>query len=231
MNNGYVKLYRQLLVSPVFQNEGLLKVWIWCLLKATHKGKDEIIGFQKIHLDPGQFVSGRKKDSQVLGITESAFYRRINALKKMEMLSLNTNNRFSVITIENWEKYQNAYDSYEQGFAQQMDNKWTADEQQMNTNKNVKNVKNDKNDKKYIGGAPARTRTRERPTIEEVRAYCIERGNSIDPEKWFDHYESNGWKVGRNPMKDWKAAVRTWERREQKEQNRYSVIDEWGNDE
>lgn len=60
-----------------------------------------------------------------------------------------------------------------------------------------------------------RTRTREKftpPTLEEVREYCQERKNSVDPERWLDHYTSNGWKVGRNPMKDWKAAVRTWER-------------------
>jgi hypothetical protein len=52
----------------------------------------------------------------------------------------------------------------------------------------------------------------QRPTLEEITAYCSERGNTIDPAAWLDHYESNGWKVGRNAMKDWKAAVRTWER-------------------
>lgn len=50
------------------------------------------------------------------------------------------------------------------------------------------------------------------PTLEEVREYCKERNNRVDPERFIDHYESNGWKVGKNPMKDWKAAVRTWER-------------------
>lgn len=50
------------------------------------------------------------------------------------------------------------------------------------------------------------------PTLEEVKAYCQERGNKVDPERWFDYYTSNGWKVGKNPMRDWKAAVRTWER-------------------
>lgn len=53
-----------------------------------------------------------------------------------------------------------------------------------------------------------------RPTVEQVAAYCLERKNTINPQKWFDHYTSNGWKVGRNSMKDWKAAVRTWERSE-----------------
>ena len=50
------------------------------------------------------------------------------------------------------------------------------------------------------------------PTLEEVQAYCVERGNCVDPQRFVDYYSSNGWKVGKNPMKDWKAAVRTWER-------------------
>jgi hypothetical protein len=51
-----------------------------------------------------------------------------------------------------------------------------------------------------------------RPTVEEVTAYCHERGNQVNPQQWFDHYSSNGWRVGKNPMKDWRAAVRNWER-------------------
>ena len=52
------------------------------------------------------------------------------------------------------------------------------------------------------------------PTVEEVSAYCRERGNNIDPQRFVDYYTSNGWMVGRNKMKDWKAAVRTWEKKE-----------------
>ena len=51
-----------------------------------------------------------------------------------------------------------------------------------------------------------------KPTLEAVQAYCLERGKGVDPQKWYDYYSANGWKVGKNPMKDWKAAVRTWER-------------------
>jgi hypothetical protein len=50
-----------------------------------------------------------------------------------------------------------------------------------------------------------------KPTLEEIKAYCSERGNYVDPQTWLDHYTSNGWKVGKNSMVDWKAAVRTWE--------------------
>ena len=50
------------------------------------------------------------------------------------------------------------------------------------------------------------------PTAEEVAAYCLERGNGVDALKFHDFYASKGWMVGKNPMKDWRAAVRTWER-------------------
>lgn len=52
------------------------------------------------------------------------------------------------------------------------------------------------------------------PTLEEVRAYCKERKNNVSPERFFDFYTAKGWKVGKNTMKDWRAAVRTWEREE-----------------
>lgn len=63
------------------------------------------------------------------------------------------------------------------------------------------------------GAQSAPTRTRfQKPTFEQVEAYCRERGNSVDAQRFVDYYESNGWRVGKNPMRDWKSAVRTWER-------------------
>jgi len=56
----------------------------------------------------------------------------------------------------------------------------------------------------------------EKPTIEQIRSYCLERKNNVDPEVFFDFYESKGWKVGNSPMKDWKACVRTWEKSRQR---------------
>lgn len=52
----------------------------------------------------------------------------------------------------------------------------------------------------------------QKPTIPEIAAYCMERGNNIDPEEFFNFYESKGWVIGKSPMKDWKACIRTWER-------------------
>lgn len=71
-------------------------------------------------------------------------------------------------------------------------------------------------DKSIYVSADASTKpkraTFKKPTVDEVRAYCQERNNNVDPERFVDYYESNGWKVGRNAMKSWQAAVRTWER-------------------
>ena len=52
------------------------------------------------------------------------------------------------------------------------------------------------------------------PTVEEVALYCQERGNSVNAQRFVDFYAAKGWKIGQNPMKDWKAAVRTWEQRD-----------------
>lgn len=59
------------------------------------------------------------------------------------------------------------------------------------------------------------------PTIEEVIAYCLERKNNVDPHKWHAWYSANGWMVGKNKMKDWKAAVRTWENKEIKDNKKW----------
>lgn len=66
------------------------------------------------------------------------------------------------------------------------------------------------------------------PTLDEVKQYCEERKNNIDPMAFIDFYSSKGWMIGKNRMKDWKAAVRTWERkRKEKYQAESSVYDEW----
>ena len=69
-----------------------------------------------------------------------------------------------------------------------------------------------------------------KPTVEDVSLYCQSRNNLVDAEKFFDFYSSNGWRVGKNAMKDWKAAVRTWEKNSTTEQTKSKVeqsLDTW----
>ena len=63
-----------------------------------------------------------------------------------------------------------------------------------------------------------------KPTVEEVAAYCKERKNNVDPEAFVAFYESKGWKVGAQPMKSWKACIITWEKRDEKPQQKKTVI-------
>ena len=84
------------------------------------------------------------------------------------------------------------------------------------TDAGQKILPNNKGDNKSISklgiySAPARGFNP--PTIDEVAAYCRERGNTIDPQQFIDYYAANGWMVGKSRMHDWRAAVRTWEAR------------------
>jgi hypothetical protein len=68
------------------------------------------------------------------------------------------------------------------------------------------------------------TYSNKKPSVQDIKDYCIERNNGIDAEQFFDFYESKNWYVGKNKMKNWQAAVRTWEKR--KQQNPTSKIDQ-----
>ena len=77
-------------------------------------------------------------------------------------------------------------------------------------------VKSEPGEKKKVVKQPYSRRKLTRPSLEQVKEYCKERNNEVDPQQFLNHYESNGWKIGKVPMADWKAAVRTWEKNEQK---------------
>ncbi|MHB8109787.1 MAG: hypothetical protein ACYDHW_07115 [Syntrophorhabdaceae bacterium] len=78
------------------------------------------------------------------------------------------------------------------------------------TQSKVNKTKLKESKEKSIGDKPPTPRFIS-PTLEQVEMYCRERNNRVNAKKWLDHYTSNGWKVGKNKMVDWKAAVRTWE--------------------
>jgi len=65
------------------------------------------------------------------------------------------------------------------------------------------------------------------PTIEEIKAYCLERKNNVDANKWMNHYEAKGWMIGKGKMKSWKAAVRTWEEKEVKQLTGQDLLNNW----
>lgn len=127
---GWVKLHRQLLESAIFKNERLLRIWIWCLLKATYKQCETMMGNQLVILEKGQFIFGRKDASEELKINESTLYKDMKNLEKLKMCNIKSNNKFSIVTIEKWELYQDIKDENNIN----NNNNGTTTEQQNNNN-------------------------------------------------------------------------------------------------
>jgi hypothetical protein len=104
---GYVKVYRKLLTSRAFQDEGTLKVWIWCLLRANYQPVPIEFGGESIDLEPGQFITGTFSASDELRMAKSRVWRILDKLKKWGNIEVKSGNRFTVITVCNYYEYQN----------------------------------------------------------------------------------------------------------------------------
>jgi hypothetical protein len=142
--SGYVKLHRKILESQVFHNEGLLKVWVWCLLRANHKGSWVPVttgrGTTEIYVQPGQFIFGRKAAAKELRMKPSSLRDRVKKLEKMQNIATQPDTHYSLISIVNWSSYQTG----EIAADTQPDNQATTNRQPSDTDKNVKNVKKEK---------------------------------------------------------------------------------------
>ena len=149
MNNGYIKLYRNILNSPIFQNEKLLKIFIWCLLKASHKEREQIVGRQVIKLKEGQFIFGRKIAASELGIPPSTLWDYIKLMEKMKIISIKSNTKFSVITLEKWRIYQVGENIFDNKYDNLYNSKSTTNQQQINTNNKDNNFNNERNKEIY----------------------------------------------------------------------------------
>ena len=213
----WVKLHAKLLDSRVFANEGLLKVWIYCLCRAN-RGKAFVPittgrGQTDVELSPGQFIFGRNKAAQKLGMSSSTVWKRMNKLKNMRNIDIKSNSHYSVVTICNWEAYQYVPTEKEQAKEQPSNRQVTGKEQPSNTDKS------NKSNKSNGRFAP--------PTIQEVSDYMQDKGGSkSEAEKFWYHYDSKGWKVGSTKMKNWKSAASGWlVRNKEKQQSTNHVID------
>ena len=167
-NNSWLKLNRSILESNVFDNPKLLKVWIWCLCKASHKAHDQVVGRQIQHLEPGQFVYGRRRATEELRLPESTTNNYMQVLKSNGNIDIKPNNKYSVVTVVNWAFYQSETNKGKHQNKQQTNNKRTTNEQQMDTNKNVKNVKKGKNDYSYLKQRREEIRKRSEKALEEI---------------------------------------------------------------
>ncbi|MDA9762205.1 hypothetical protein N9C84_03950 [Desulfobacterales bacterium] len=135
MNRGWVKLYRKSLETGWMGNHVLWALWTYLLLKASHKEHALMVGNQKVHLKPGQLVFGREKAAKELKVGIQQIRSRLAFLRSAQKLTIKATNRFSIITIMNWDTYQ--YDEREKG--QQDNHQSTTKQPQTRMLKNEKN--------------------------------------------------------------------------------------------
>jgi predicted transcriptional regulator len=122
MERGYVKLWRKSLDSSIFTNPKIWFFWTYCLMKATHKKYKPTEGFQQIELEPGQFIFGRKKASEETGLSEQNIRTCLKFLEKSKNLTIKPTNKFSIISITNWDTYQPKENESNQQSNQQVTN-------------------------------------------------------------------------------------------------------------
>jgi len=137
-NLGYVRMYRSLMKKGYYQNSEHVHLWLHLIFKATYAPKEFLFNETLERLQPGQFITSRRKLSVETGIHESKVERILNVFKIEHQIEQQSRNKFRIISILNWDEYQNS----EQVNELQMNSQRTASEQQANTNNNIKNIKN-----------------------------------------------------------------------------------------
>lgn len=198
MKEGWIKTHRKLLDNPRFRDGDWLKVWVWMLLNASHGGYDVLFRGERITLKAGQFTAGRKQIAEKTGVSENKVYRILETLKNEQQIEQQISNACSLFTITKWDDYQNNQQQNEQP----ANNQSTTSEQPANTNQECKEGIEGK-EKKRDGFQP--------PTMEEANLHAAKIGlPAAEVLKFFAHYESNGWRVGKNKMKNWVSSMSGW---------------------
>lgn len=196
----YIKLNRSILDWEWYTDINTCRLFIHMLLKANWKDGN----FRGTTVPRGSFVSSIGKLADETALTVREVRTGISHLKMTGEVACKAYSKYSVFTVNNYDLYQSVdMQSDKQATGKRLSNDiltTTIEEK-----KEVKNIKKEepKGSKKKF----------EPPSVEEVRDYCQSRkGNTVDAQAFVDFYTSKGWMVGKNHMKDWKAAVRTWER-------------------
>lgn len=206
MTEGWIKLHRKFLDWEWIQDSNMVSLFIHLLLHANHEKKR----WMGIEINPGQMVTGRDRLSEDTGISIQSIRTCLNKLKSTNEITIKVTNKYSLITLTKWDTYQGKLDKDNQHINQQTNQQLTINQPTTNHKQEYKEVKKEK--KEY--SIP--------PSLEEVTSYCKERGNFISPQAFLDYYEARGWLIGKVKMKNWQAAIRTWEKNERASKSRES---------
>ena len=209
--NGYILIHRKLSEWQWYQDSSTLHLFIDLLLDANYE--DSMVGLQKVKR--GQCLTSLKRISQRTGLSYRQIRTSLDKLQKSGEIDKQATNRYSIITI-------NKYDDYQDIDKQKTNKRQTKD--------NIKEINKEKEYKESISKDIPKKKFL-KPTIQEIADYCKERNNGIDADYFYDFYESKGWMVGSNNMKNWKACVRTWEKQSKKSEYKKEALPSWFNNE
>lgn len=218
---GWIKLHRKILDCWIWQIKPFDKsrAWIDLLLLAMHHDKNVVIDDKPFVVKRGSYFISRGKLADRWGWSVKKVDAYLKTLENEKMVTTTRTRKGTVVTIVNYEEYQ--IEGTTVDTTEDTSEGTTVDIAEGTQNKNNKELKNVNNIKPPLspleGGTEEEEEPKKRsrftpPSVDEVRGYCEERKNGIDAQAFVDFYESKGWFVGKNKMKDWKAAVRTWER-------------------
>lgn len=211
-DNGknYIKFYRDFLNWKWFADPPVRLVYEYLLLKANYTDTN----YKGVSVPRGSCALTLSQIAADNGLTVKNVRTAIEKLKRTsEVAAVTATNvmpNFTVFTVLNYDRWQ---DSGNGNGSPNGNGTATVRQPIGSLEKEGKEGKNkEKSTPKGVPEKKAGPARFQPPKLEEVEAYCLERGNSVDAQRWYDYYTANGWQVGKNHMKDWKAAVRTWER-------------------
>ena len=192
----YIKVSRSMLDWEWYSDINTSRLFIHMLLKANWKDGN----FKGTTVPRGSFVSSIRKLADETSLTEREVRTAINHLNTTGEVTHKPTSKYSVFTVVNYDLYQsNDTQSVSQTTSERQSN-----DIQTTTIEEGKKERRKEDNNNAVRFTP--------PDVDTVRDYCIERNNSVDARAFIDFYSSKGWMIGKNKMKDWKAAVRTWER-------------------
>lgn len=213
---GYIKLYRSLLNWEWYDDVNTKVVFLHLLLTVSIEDSR----WHGIMVKRGSRVSSYAKLAEETRLSVRQIRTAIDHLEATNEVTRTKHPKYTVFAINNYDKYQSPTSNVAES-RQGSDKVATSNRQGSdNSIRKYKKVKEDKEDIEGVTAAPSPTPPKAKntrfvpPTVEDVAAYCAERQNNIDAVRFVDYYTSNGWMVGKSKMKDWKATVRNWERRE-----------------
>jgi len=194
--DGWIKLHRKIFEHWIMKNPHYFKAWITMLIIVNYDDKKCLIHGEVIECKRGQSILSLDSWVKIFsnGWTKQKVRTFFELLKNDSMIELEGLRKTTRLTICNYDNYQIEQHTNNT----QRTRKQHTDNTQVTPTKELEEVKKEKNI--FI-----------KPSIEEINLYCKERNNTINAYTFFNHYESNGWMIGKNRMKDWKAAIRTWE--------------------